>query len=38
VDTSKQFQEILGFGAGITDSVGMNLGSLANEVAESLLR
>jgi hypothetical protein len=38
VTSSVQFQEILGFGAAITDSVGMNLGTLSREVRESLLK
>ncbi|XP_021925903.1 glucosylceramidase-like isoform X2 [Zootermopsis nevadensis] len=37
VTSSKQYQEIIGFGAAITDSVGINIGSLEKDVRESLL-
>jgi hypothetical protein len=38
VNSSVQYQEILGFGGAVTDSVGINLGSLKNQTREVLLK
>jgi hypothetical protein len=38
VTSSVQYQEMLGFGAAITDSVGINLGTLSKDARENLLK
>jgi len=38
VNSSVQFQKILGFGGAITDSVGANLGTLDETTRETLLK
>jgi glucosylceramidase len=38
VDTSRQYQEILGFGGAITDAAGLNIAALSKAAQETLIK
>lgn len=38
VDTSRQYQEILGFGGAITDTAGLNIVALSKMAQENLIK